>query len=1581
MKLTKRLVALLVCVMMVVSILPMGVSAAVGNTTNRMDVKKTWHEHLTFEGLENGKVMTANDFNSQLDRLTFYDDHTYVGASNGLVIMADPAAPESGNTVVGPTNATGTVIGHGGLCLQNSKYLSGAFELSYRIYMTHRNAGGNEIPLLRIVVNGGNFNLITLPAVTAAIDGSKTVTSLGNLKVNGSSTNFSFNSLTWYKIRTQYDPVNGDYAVYIDDETDEAGEILLRAGVATKGTVSRFTINRGYNAAHYATAYFDDITVSALDALDKDPIINFDGLTTTNWVKGSDGRMPAVAGYPSGTVSTNSLSSSWVLNSDSGLRKNYLSRNQNNGVTMGVNAVGMNEGNPFVISFDFRPDSLASASSGILNLGSDNSSHRVISYWDDDYINLGANQNLVIWKVTSDENPAAGSSRCGEWLHFDVVTIPTMSDSGTIAYFEYEIYVNGSLQLKATTNDAGVTYTVEHRDCRDTNTDGDLTDWVTTSVKGNFDTQRSPFLPFTSELKSLYFFHYSNYALAVDNIGVRTFTPDTVPAIDAVSDEPLNLDFKTVSGVDCAKCLAEHTLLNVLDYKGSITADGYTLGADGKSGMCVALSDGKFDYFENGTVAIESTLRFSESVVGGWITVASMTSYSTTGVMSQEEPLVQLRPVDGGVVFCGTVLDDAHDLAYDTDHNIKVTVTLTEASPYGVNTYEVKLYINGEEVATDTVAYTAGTMDPDPFVLPFGKGASEFDGAYNFVNFEAGKTFQTLTLLASEGSAFVASNVKVTCDGVPTTDAFAADFEDASAEIPFDLSGNATVADGVLTLADGDTAVWNDSGKRMASWLRNRGFTVEMKVKSGAVSKDLISLVDVDGNKTALLSVDEAGKILIDATANGFNSGALYSISDTSYTDIAIVVTAPNFDAEKEWASVFADGKFLGNVPCDAKVTSVLAAIEFCGDMTLDTLSIHEGVSRAYVAETGILFDLDMDNYVWSGSNRSAGAISGNALTEGVATFGLKYVPAAGGESAYFTTLSDIASDSFLFVTGGLTGQNSVVEGSFKLMPLGEGATTSGYSDLLRLRFQREGMAVKHVHSLKLDNVTGMLYLPGKTPAEVGEDATKISGICDSQGNPYRLSEDAWTDIALVVGAKSAYNEYLRYVINGELAYCGSSYDAETGKYTAVDVYVTGNLFTNASDDPNMVEEVRVRPIYAAASAGERVALKNIKAYRVDSEPVELLGFQKSKAEPAIRFLVGLDMLYYKEVGVEMDRWSDEEGWTSTRVLSSSSVYTSIEAGGETITAVEEGVRYFLKVVIEDINSSGAIRIRPYSEVDGVKSYGEAAVYAITYNEDGTIVVTKGFTQDFADGVTKGKNDNKEGYAASGTTSYADLVDPIGDFRWGGDTTKEVGGMTEENGNSCLVAYPGLAGMNAYVLEEGSDTPTKYSGYKTYSGRMKFSHLIPGDLTPYIGQTMKVVVRVDVANIRSYVGEAGKYYTTQGMTEDKTQYASIKGEFVTAESVDLSFYLFTDYNTTIKSAWNVSDTYKDAKVDDGWVTMSLELEITQEVIDAIYDHGDDDDKWPLRPTLGFGGSFTFAQEIHVDDLSVFFFGTPTSTAE
>ena len=246
-------------------------------------------------------------------------------------------------------------------------------------------------------------------------------------------------------------------------------------------------------------------------------------------------------------------------------------------------------------------------------------------------------------------------------------------------------------------------------------------------------------------------------------------------------------------------------------------------------------------------------------------------------------------------------------------------------------------------------------------------------------------------------------------------------------------------------------------------------------------------------------------------------------------------------------------------------------------------------------------------------------------------------------------------------------------------------------------------------------------YLPLATLTRVGSEATIAIDLLYIEGATGALY------------VKSTTEEYLPFLKDEENLAIGGA-EAEiaivyNNKEGTARYYVNGDI-----PSVNSAETLAISLPVHNASFNQVEVVKDTLAVRGDvttkdvfginaSGTADFVGFQvKTGDSKTIRVLAGVDMLYYGNVGFEVELYS-EDILVGTIFKTTNTVFTSLHAGGDTVTAASKGYQYITAVEIRDIypgdyaGDNLYFVIKPFTQVGAEVSYGESAKITIAYDE------------------------------------------------------------------------------------------------------------------------------------------------------------------------------------------------------------------------------------------------------------------------
>ena len=340
--------------------------------------------------------------------------------------------------------------------------------------------------------------------------------------------------------------------------------------------------------------------------------------------------------------------------------------------------------------------------------------------------------------------------------------------------------------------------------------------------------------------------------------------------------------------------------------------------------------------------------------------------------------------------------------------------------------------------------------------------------------------------------------------------------------------------------------------------------------------------------------------------------------------------------------------------------------------------------------------------------------------------------------------------------------------------------------------------------------------------------------------------------------------------------------------------------------------------------------LDNIRVRTVDipefeNNPAELVGVQQSKNSNSIRVIAGVDSLRYSNVGFTFELLADDgSGWVKVDDQMTNMVYTQITADGETVTAEDEGCRYFIMAIISDITTDGILCIRPYTTKDYVRNYGEEAVYMLKVDDGSlsmqpTTISTTSTSPDYVVYAEESFEKAKDIFSNYSSTPNAS---DTGEYRLGGEMKTNLIPVGATVGN----ARTGIKSMTIDGLAPHS------SG--NLSARIKLNNFMPFDIANYQDYDVKI-----------------------------SAYVKLDDVFKPANAVNIRFGLMGEKN-------NTELVYATTPVYEGqWTLIEYEGRITEDLLTKL-GTTDGGVQYPARVFIGLGSPANYAATVHVDDIKV-----------
>ena len=194
--------------------------------------------------------------------------------------------------------------------------------------------------------------------------------------------------------------------------------------------------------------------------------------------------------------------------------------------------------------------------------------------------------------------------------------------------------------------------------------------------------------------------------------------------------------------------------------------------------------------------------------------------------------------------------------------------------------------------------------------------------------------------------------------------------------------------------------------------------------------------------------------------------------------------------------------------------------------------------------------------------------------------------------------------------------------------------------------------------------------------------------LCDEEGNDITLTETPVKVVAIYDDVKGS----VRFAVGENLAY----YKDAKGNVcvTYEHIAIDGGISPKAT-----------------------LGVNGTTAYTLKNTTSEIIGFQTNYIDRAVRFVSGVDVVYYNEVGFKL------ETDTNTKTLGSTVVYSSIIGDDKNIYASQYGYNLMSAISITDIKTDGIVKITPFLRVGTNYIFGETVYYEISVNDKALTVV------------------------------------------------------------------------------------------------------------------------------------------------------------------------------------------------------------------------------------------------------------------
>ena len=1303
MKFTKRILAFLLCAMMIVTALPMGAldiaaedatdtaSAEAAETQSR----KQFHVHLDFDDVGTSVMSSYVPSKIAGTGVKYVGSDAWVGnTENGNSYISLNQADQTTFTLSAPDLFTGNTI-----------------EIRFDTRLSYNKSSGTGalfFPLVRFSPgsssSSGTANALVLktPASADREDGKlmgqlRYTTGTGTAGESVLGSGYNLYADTWYSFRLVYNASTTLGQVYMSEASGAEqylGDIDCYDAVKT---LDRIFFGRGYNST-FVNMDIDNVIIGSdggatvktetdFEALagDKTIFVNTSGAVVDSTTEGAvnpvtDATFNATAGLDLTVGGGNLGSTSYPYYAAEEANGNtYFAKRAMTSSFNLYDSKDVLKNGKFEISFDLLPIA-ATNNGGILSLKDSTGTTSG---------NKGESRILSVQTISDVKHLVFGKSTTfplcelvpGEWIRISITVDPRTSD--------YEVWINGELKIytridQTKTTESKIVHKIHSGNA-----------WSSTTVEST-----STNYPFSATLangvKYVYFFHSYAAETGIDNLRVRMF--ETADTYVAKHDGELH------SPAFC--CPDSIMTANSAGLKGVSVSSVPTVAGGkvvntkaGSSRMEMTLSTDSYTYLEDGVLCIEGKITpdaFSGNT--GKFVFAALNRYTSASNVASAN-LVTVST--DGKVSVGTK-ENVATLTTGKTHTLKVYVD--------TETMLVTLFVDGVRkainVALENDLLLAPVVDTRDVLVP-AIGADGFAVADvgnstatvpDYVRFDFGikeAVLDTVVLfdstVATDTWGFTAQDVKISYTSSTKDADIDFDFDTDITDATFTAT-NATVANGALTIAENGSLVWNDANLDMVNWLAERGFVVELKIKADATGADK-SLVQFVSGKTYkdILAIDGNGKILA-----GGNEGKypLAASSSNTYTAVQLVFTAGT-----TLVGLYADGKLLGNVDHGIGYMGINeGGLRFLGGAVIDELKIHASLVRDYAKETGNIFDWDMEYYTPAAVNVSPSASNGSAPTGGYiapGTLTTLITPTLenGEKRSFLRRTGTDSGQSEVFVTGYLEDAVTVLEATLRNTVPGTSSTT----DIFRIR-KGTLQDSDFLYLLHMDNKTGEFYFKSNGTTYY---------LCNEEGTTFTAnSETEWTTVGVVYDAVTAT---LRYTVNGQLAYAKKSGGSVLG---FADGYAVNQLDWNSV----IAEELRVR-MYISGNTGT-LDVASYRAYEINpTATAEIVGAQVSETKDAIRVIAGVDMLHYGTIGFKVE-YFDKDGKMvgDAQVVDSRKVFYTVNGGGETFNAQDLGYRYLAMVAIEGIETAeGSYRVTPFTTLGGIENTKATVYYGTPY--------------------------------------------------------------------------------------------------------------------------------------------------------------------------------------------------------------------------------------------------------------------------
>ena len=532
----------------------------------------------------------------------------------------------------------------------------------------------------------------------------------------------------------------------------------------------------------------------------------------------------------------------------------------------------------------------------------------------------------------------------------------------------------------------------------------------------------------------------------------------------------------------------------------------------------------------------------------------------------------------------------------------------------------------------------------------------------------------------------------------------------------FLVSDGCYLENGALVVPEGETFGWVDYNGTFANFVKtngvdptcqyriNCGYNIEAKIKTAyKAGQNGLFMVTSAGKENQGIVLMKNGKLFM--TGGAVSGYTISTPSSEKFSEISATYTSS--DASK---AVFADGKMVGVVLWEGDAPSFangneIIAYTFPDNSVISEVYIHADQARTLALKSGNIFEIDPNAFLPATNSASSYPTNGvwdqngyytvATRMTGDETFGnyYRFNFVAPNDEITAENPGHLLSGqkrSDIYVTDYLEDKVTVFEYDLRFEPH---ANKSGKTMLLtRIRRTEEGS-------------TGTTSLP-ENLLQLRDDGALIiydgNYLCDDEGNIYTLPKGKWVNVAAIYDANAGK---VSYVVDGKIySYCKT---AGTALGLANNMQLSNfRLYRMDAADTKIINLDVNTGFYG------KFDVAKYKIYNIDGTAnAGYVGVQNDTSNNNIRVVAGVDMLYYENVGFEVEAF-DKDGKSIagiTKSYSNNIVYSSIkETEGETTRTLypeNYGYRYFYTATISNIPQNEAVKLNvtPFTEMNGVR--------------------------------------------------------------------------------------------------------------------------------------------------------------------------------------------------------------------------------------------------------------------------------------